>query len=108
AESQNVKVVMDTYKPFAFLDVHLQTHDMPNNEGNHLILGNGQGATNDVKLEFLQSWENYTGYKVTNWAGYTNLSSGLARRYMRDQSNPHTPYTLSYITEIIRPEEQGL
>lgn len=107
AESRNTKSVMDKYQPFAFLDIHLQTITMKNNKGNYLIVGNGQHETNDIKEKFINSWSDYTGYEVTNWKGYKNLSKGLARRYMRDKSNKHTPHTLSYITEIIRPEMQS-
>ena len=101
AESQNVKSVMDKYKPFAYLDLHLIR-----SPEELIIVGNGQSATNDVRDLWADSWEEYLGKSVTRWAGYENLNPGLSRRYMRDQVNNYTPYTLSYITEIARPTEE--
>src|SRR5699024_700790 len=106
AESINTKKVMDEFKPFAYLDLHLQTHDMGGNEDNNIIVGNGQYETDYVKEEWIDSLENYTGQSVTNWQGYTNLKNGLSRTYMRDYINPYTPHTLSYIVELMRPEER--
>jgi len=66
AESINTKKVMDEFKPFAYLDLHLQTHDMGGNEDNNIIVGNGQYETDYVKEEWIDSLENYTGQSVTN------------------------------------------
>lgn len=100
-ESRNVKEIMDRYKPFAYLDIHLIR-----SEDELIIVGNGQGATNDVRDLWAESWESYLGKTVTRWAGFVNLQKGLARRYMRDLDNDYTPYTLSYITEIARPTQE--
>ncbi len=99
-ESINTRNIMDKCKPFAYFDLHMirgHKRDI------HLILGNGQGATNNVRDEWADSWEIYSGQKVERWAGYVNLARGLSRRYMRDQVNDYTPHTLSYITEMSRP-----
>src|SRR5699024_11088164 len=63
-------------------------------------------ATNDVRDLWGDSLEAYTGETVTRWPGWDNLKP-LSRRYMRDQDNPYTPHTLSYILEITRPQEEN-
>jgi hypothetical protein len=103
AESKNVKKVMDRYNIFAYLDLHMiRGHNIDE----YLIIGNGQNETNDVRDIWGDSLESYSGQPVTRWPGYGNLKKGLARRYMRDKSNPYTPYTLSYITEMARPTDE--
>src|SRR5699024_3515814 len=59
AEYRNTKKIMDEYKPFAYLDLHLQGSGMAGNEGNNIIIGNGQRATNDVRDEWGDSLEAY-------------------------------------------------
>lgn len=100
-ESKNVKDIMDSYKPFAYMDLHLIR-----SSEEAIIVGNGQGSTNSVRDLWADSWEEYLNKPVTRWPGYTNLNAGLSRRYMRDQENPYTPVTLSYITEIARPTQE--
>src|SRR5699024_1105266 len=104
-ESKNMKILIDDLEPFAYLNCHMQTPDMNNNQGNGLIVGNGQGATNYVKEDWIENLKHYTKEQVTNWLGYNNLKRGLSRRYVRDKYNPYTPNTLSYITEIVRPQD---
>lgn len=104
-ESRNVKTIIDREQPFAYMNNHLMTPETPRNQNNVLIIGNGQGATNYVKEDWINSLAYYTGHSVTNWAGSTNLSRGLSRRYVRDLNNPYTSNTLSYITEITRPQQ---
>ncbi|MFD1451512.1 DUF2817 domain-containing protein [Oceanobacillus sojae] len=105
AESRNVKAVMDRVRPFAFLDIHLFGRGMDGSNGLNLIVGNGQYETDKIRNLFANSLERYANQSVVKWDGYNQLLRGLARRYMRDKSNPHTPYTLSYITEIVRPRQ---
>lgn len=95
---------MDSVRPFAFLDIHLFGRGMDGSNG-HLIVGNGQYETDKIRDLFANSLERYANQSVVKWDGYNQLLRGLARRYMRDKSNPHTPYTLSYITEIVRPRQ---
>lgn len=104
-ESLNVKSILDRELPFAYMNNHLMTPETDRNQNNNLIIGNGQGATNYVKEDWIRSLSYYTDESVTNWAGFTKLSRGLSRRYVRDLNNPYTPHTLSYITEINRPQQ---
>ncbi|WP_017470608.1 DUF2817 domain-containing protein [Amphibacillus jilinensis] len=103
AESRNVRNVMDQVKPFSFYDIHLFRRGMDGSHGHNLIVGNGQYPTEKIRDLFADSLSLYAKQPVVRWDGFDSLSRGLARRYMRDQNNPYTPYTLSYITEIVRP-----
>ena len=98
SEARLTKYVMDKYNIFAYLDCHLIISDEP-----RIILGHGQKATTNIRDEWLQDLEEYIGYETTAWS--SSASKGLSRRYMRDKENPYTDYTLSYITEISRPEK---
>jgi hypothetical protein len=105
AESQHVKSVMDSMKPFAFLDIHLMRNGMEGSDDLLYILGNGQGATYTLRDSVIKAWELHTSEPIKRWG--TPSSAGLARYYMQDQTNPHTPQTLSYISEIVRPVDYG-
>ncbi|MFD1064437.1 DUF2817 domain-containing protein [Oceanobacillus locisalsi] len=107
AESRNVKAIMDMFEPFAFLDIHLFGNGMDGSNGLNLIVGNGQYETEKIRNLFADSLELYASQPVVKWDGFDQLLRGLSRRYMRDKNNPHTPYTLSYITEIVRPMQQN-
>jgi hypothetical protein len=106
AESRNVKRVMKRLKPFAFLDIHMMQSHYNGNRGNHIIIGNGQPQTNKIASTIVHSLSKYANQPVTRWDPPPKkhpLNEGLARTYMRDQSNPYTPYTLSYIIELTKP-----
>lgn len=75
--------------------------------GLNLIIGNGQYETDKNRNLFAESLELYANQPVIKWDGFNQLQRGLSRRYMRDKSNSHTPYTLSYITEIVRPMQRS-
>lgn len=102
AESQNVKKIIDREKPFAFIDLHMFSEGMDGTAGKKMIIGNGQYTTNHIRDLIGNSWERVTNEPAHRWDGYDNLSSGLARRYVRDTNNPWTPETLSYIIEMKR------
>ncbi|WP_162985894.1 DUF2817 domain-containing protein [Virgibacillus sp. Bac330] len=102
-ETQNVKRVMDFEKPFAFLDIHMFGSSMDSSNGKNLIVGNGQYETDKIRNLITDSLSLFARQPVVRWPGFDRLLRGLARRYMRDRSNPHTKHTLSYITEIVRP-----
>lgn len=96
-ETINIKNVMDSFKPFAFLDTHLIIA-----RDSSLIVGNGQVETYDIRNTFGSVWNDYTGENVTLWSAVSFGSGGLARGYMGSRENPYTEHTLSYITEIGR------
>ena len=100
-ESQNTREQMLRFKPFAYLDSHLIRTSSDRSQ--LLIVGNGQPETNYLKEIWSNLLKIHSGYDVLQWEGYENLTKGLSRRFMRDQQNDYTPYTLSYITEITRP-----
>src|SRR5690625_5835273 len=54
-----------------------------------------------------ESLSEYANQDVERWDGSPGINRGLSRRYMRDQANTHTPYTLSYISEISRPVQEN-
>src|SRR5699024_1325726 len=97
SEARLTKYVMDKYPIFAYLDCHMIISDNPS-----IILGHGQLATTNIRDEWLEELEEYIGYETTAWS--SGVGKGLARRYMRDKDKPYTDYTLSYITELSRPE----
>lgn len=106
AETKNVKSVMDEFRPFAFLDIHLFGVEMEGTNNKNLIIGNGQSSTNILRKTIADSWRvGSDNEAVTEWPGTSTLGKGLARTYMRDISNPYTNTTLSYITEMIRPTD---
>lgn len=103
AESQNIKTVVDTYKPFSFLDAHMFQQEYSLADGKNLILGNGEAGNTALRKRLAQSWFLHTGHEVQEWTPDVMLpTSGLARRYVRDTINPHTSQTLSYITELVK------
>lgn len=104
-ESRNVKAVLDKNRPFAFLDIHLIVQNREE-RSQDLIVGNGQYQTTMLRDLIGYSWGMTTGnpHNVQLWEPYTTMTKGLARRYVRDMTNPHTPYTLAYITELTRPD----
>lgn len=105
AESQNVKVVMDIFKPFAYLDIHMMQSQYSANGGNNIVLGNGQEQTNKYFDNMADSIRSYAGQPITKWdapAYVKSTNPGLSRTYMRNQSNPYTTYTLSYIFELTK------
>jgi hypothetical protein len=108
-EAQNVKVAMDEFQPFAFLDIHMMQSQYEANKGNNIVLGNGQPQTNEIYDTIADSLVLYAEQPVTRW-GYPNyddpVNPGLARTYMRNQKNPYTPHTLSYIIELSKPVER--
>lgn len=106
AETKNMKELIDQLKPFAFLDIHMMQSDYDANAGNNLVLGNGQPQTNETFDIFIESLTDYADQPVTKWSSPSKVNPtnpGLARTYVRNQSNPYTPYTLSYIYELTKP-----
>src|SRR5690625_4266647 len=90
---------MDRHTPFAYFDLHLiRGHQ----RDTHLIIGNGQSETNYIRDMWTESLSEYANQDVERWDGSPGINRGLSRRYMREQANPHTPDTLSYIDEISR------
>lgn len=105
-ESINIKVLVESEKPFMFLDTHMFSSGMSSANGKNLIIGNGQYATSRIQDRIARSWSLYSGEGVQQWDPFWTEPSGLAREFVRDQPNPHTPHTLSYITELIRPNHE--
>ncbi|MED3655574.1 DUF2817 domain-containing protein [Heyndrickxia sporothermodurans] len=106
AESRNVKTKMDEFKPFAFLDIHMMQSNFDASGGNNIAMGYGQTQTKQVFDSFAKLLSQYSGQSITKWRAppYENpINTGLARTYMRNQTNPYTPYTLSYIIELAKP-----
>lgn len=104
-ETKNMIKVVKKYKPFAYLDVHLYQGDYIEPNATPLILGHGQEETDYVRDIFADSWKDYTGRDVRKWKPVNDSSSGLSRAYVARQSNPYTPFTLSYIAEMPRPAD---
>lgn len=102
-ETKNMIKVVQKYKPFAYLDVHLYQGDYIEPGVTPLILGNGQEETIHVRNNFADYWSGHTGQDIIKWKPINSKNNGLARAYVARQSNPHTPFTLSYITEMPRP-----
>lgn len=108
-ESKNVRDYVVKIKPFATIDSHLFQPDYDVAYGLNAIVASGQQGggyqevTEPYVLEWKESMENYIGENITRWTNTVAKDSGLLRAYMARQSNPHAPYTLSYITEIVRP-----
>lgn len=106
AESINIQNLVQSIKPFSFLDAHMfQTTMMGDTNGNNLVIGNGQYATQMIMDKIAKSWTLYSNEGVAQWNPFWTEKTGLAREWVRDQPNPHTPHTLSYITEQVRPTE---
>ncbi|MFB4475230.1 M14 family zinc carboxypeptidase [Oceanobacillus caeni] len=102
-ETKNMIKVVQKYKPFAYLDVHMFQGHYNEPYSAPLIIGHGQAETDDVRDIFADSWSKYTGQDFRKWKPINGSSSGLSRAYVARQSNPYTPFTLSYITEMPRP-----
>lgn len=109
AESQNVKAAMDEFQPFAFLDIHMMQSQYEASNGNNIVLGNGQPQTKEIYNTIADSLVLYAEQPVTRW-GHPNyedpVNPGLARTYMRNQKNPYTSHTLSYIIELSKPVQR--
>lgn len=102
-ESQNVKTVVDTYKPFAYNDKHMFQQQYTLNNGKNMIIGNGSYPTVSLRKQWANAWNLYAGEPVHEWEPNLASDSGLARAYVKKTKNPYTNQTLSYITEIVKP-----
>ena len=109
-ESRNIRLLGNRVKPFAYLDVHMYQPDYPSASGRNAIIAGGQQSWGDynkvtrpITNEWKKSMENYIGESITQWTNILSETSGLARAHFAKQKNPYTPYTLSYISEIVRP-----
>lgn len=102
-ESRNVASQIEIYKPFAAIDMHMFQPEYNVGYGRDLILANGQSATDNIRTVFRDSWSSYVNREVTVWTNELSPTSGVLRAYVARHNNPHTPHTLSYITEIVRP-----
>lgn len=98
-ETVNIMQVMADHQPFSFMDCHLFTTSSTDN----LILGYGTYNSEFINKDLADEWSLSVGGEVVErWKKYTNSIQGLARIYMGNQTNPHTPQTLSFINEIRR------
>ncbi len=104
-ETKNVVAQIDKYKPFAYVDMHMFQPEYNVSYERRLILANGQRETDYVRDEWRASIENYLGEQITIWTNTLSPTSGLARAYAARTVNPHTPHTLAYITELVRPAD---
>lgn len=109
-ESRNMKKIIDEYKPFAFLDIHMYQPDYNAAYGRNAIMASGQQSIEgyqDATLPYRNLWktsmENYLGEEITSWTNILSPTSGLARAYVARSKNPYTEFTLSYICEVVRP-----
>ena len=109
-ESRNLRELGEKYKPFSFLDMHMFQPDYSVSYDRNAILASGQQdipgyqkATLPYRDIWKESMENYLGEEITVWGNLLSSTSGLARGYFGRQKNPFTEFTLSYITEIVRP-----
>lgn len=108
-ESRNVRAQADKYKPFAYIDMHMFQPEFSTAYGRRSIIASGQiqggyqTETRPITLKWKDSFENYVDEVITRWTNFLEPTSELARGYFARRSNPWTPYTLSYITELVRP-----
>src|SRR5699024_2764378 len=109
-ESQNVKDLIDKYKPFSVVDMHMYQPDYGVSYGRNSVVANGMQPSKDYRddtepyvVDWKESLENYIGEEITRWTNVLGDNSSLARVYFARTENPWTPHTLGYITEIVRP-----
>lgn len=101
-ETRAVRDVMLEFKPFAFVDLHLIRG---RNVEKYLMLESYNDRTSYIRDNWLNSLQKYSGFETGRWLKGEGVD-GLATKYMNEQSNEYTPYTLSYIVEIARPVEE--
>src|SRR5699024_1236136 len=77
SESRIARDAILEHKPFAYFDFHMIRGHL---RDKFLIVGNGQTETEDIRDEWAESWESYSGYEVERWKGYQSLNKGLSRR----------------------------
>lgn len=109
-ESRNIRALGNRLKPFAVVDQHAYQPDYSSANGKNSVVTGGQQSWGDyhkvtrpITDEWVRSFENYVGESIVSWTNMLSETSGLLRGHFARQSNPFTPYTLSYITEIVRP-----
>lgn len=99
------RIFIDTinkFKPFAYLDVHMYQPTYNLADGNNLIIGKGNNDSTNEQLYIAEHAENYAGQKVTRWRVLDN-NEQMFIGYAGKLKNEHTPFTLSIISELIRP-----
>lgn len=106
AESVNIKNVIDRYKPFSITDMHAFQPNYASAYGRNLIIATGKqnNKQHAIRDEIVSSIESYSGFEVTKWVNVLSETSGLLRAYGSRSKNPYTVETLSYITEIVKPQ----
>lgn len=109
-ESQNIRELGNKLQPFAVIDLHEYQPDYNVSYERNSILASGQMKTPGYQeqtlpyvIEWQESMENYIGEPITRWTNLLDETSGLLRGHFAKQTNPWTPYTLSYIIEVVRP-----
>ncbi|OEH52976.1 hypothetical protein AQ616_18910 [Oceanobacillus sp. E9] len=102
-ETINITNQILRHRPFAFLDSHMFQPNYSSANGMNLILANGQRETDYIRDRYVDMWKKYTGEGITVWVNDLSPTSGLARAFAAKQTNPYTPNTLSYISEMKRP-----
>jgi len=102
-ESKNVARQINKYQPFSYVDMHMFQTEYNVAYGRKAIIAGAKKETNHIRDRFKQAWESYIGEEITMWINPLSDDSGLARAYAARSDNPHTPYTLAYITEMARP-----
>lgn len=106
-ETKNVVDVMDDYDYFAHLDCHMMFpgYSMVDNE--YFVVANENYDAQLYQNLMANRWETHTGTDVMRWSVQTERQQ-MVRGYSIDKSNPYTPYTLPFMTEIMRPTNDAV
>src|SRR5690554_46489 len=102
-ETKNIVALLQEHRPFAAIDLHMFQPAYDVAYGRNLIWAGLHPETHYVRDRIVESIEAYAGQEVTVWTNVPTPESGLLRTFVGYQSNPYTPFTLSYISEIVRP-----
>lgn len=100
AETKSVVKVIEQYKPFAHLDLHMYqpTYDLNNN----FIVGNELPHTKKYQEIIAYSLDQFADQGVTIWEPRPYYKK-RARGYTAALGNEYTPESLSILSELVRP-----
>ncbi|UOE93519.1 M14 family zinc carboxypeptidase [Alkalihalobacillus sp. LMS39] len=105
-ESQIIRNEAILHRPFVYIDLHLIA---PRRDGGQnycdISIGNSQRSTDIIRDDMLKIMSFYAKRKTSVFE--SNLKRGTTRHYFKDITNPFTPITLAYVSELYRPVNDG-
>ena len=101
-ETRIVMEQLDKFKPFAHIDNHMYQSHYGLANGKDMIVYIENNNLHYIRDNIRNDLVNYTGHPIETWDTVAN-NERMAVNYLTWKPNPHTPDTLTILTEIERP-----